>query len=346
MLWLGEKRGFLIDWITQRWVQVTGRRINLAEAPWLAGPTGATPRIGRDSLEVIARREGLAVRRATGPMGVLPRFEQLRGPSFEPDKVDPKVRAFYEHTSAYELDVWSEWSGLFRPWGRLLAVLFSRRLQQLNVPLSPLDTSRGVRSEVFQIVEPATGQVCYTAWMRELVGTGNVLYAAAYGLCRIPGHDGPCVRVVFPLPNGNAIVIMRPGTGKDGSFLVVSCGERFGDPGFYFTVRARSGEVWARYVPQLREKITVSAPGGTGAGGAPSGLRADHVLSIWGATFLRLHYRLRVAAEGALYEPRSCCCSCRRISQRSETGALAAAAEPITRSDTNGGLQQCSRLWF
>ncbi len=291
MLWLGEKRGFLIDWITQRWVQFTGRRIRLGEAPWLAGPAGATRRIGRNSLEAIAYREGLTVRRGRRPIGILPCFEQLRGPCFDPDKVDWKVRAFYEHTSAYELDAWSEWSGFFRPWGELLAVMFSRRLQQLNVPLSPLDTSQGITSDVFQVVEPATGELCYTAWVRELVGTGNTLYAAAYGLCRIPGYDGPCVRVVFPLPNGNAMVIMRPSAGEGGSFSLVSSGERFGDPGFYFTVQVGPGEVWARYVRQLREKINVYAAAG--------GLRANHVLSIWGATFLRLHYRLRVAAEGA-----------------------------------------------
>src|SRR5262249_6891903 len=153
----------------------------------------------RDSLEAFARNEGLAVRREPSPMGVLPCFEQLRGPSFEPHQVDSRVRAFYERTSAYELDAWSEWSGFFRPWGQLLAVMFSWTLQHLNVPLSPLDTSRGVTSEVFQAVEPATGQVRYTAWVRELVGTGNTLYAGAYGLCRVPGYHGMCVRVVFPL---------------------------------------------------------------------------------------------------------------------------------------------------
>ncbi len=291
MLWLGKKRGFLTDWLTQRWVEFSGRRMKLAMAPWLAGPVGATDRIGRDSLEAFARLHGLAVRRDTRPMGVLPCFEQLRGPSFDPSQVDPRVRAFYERTSAYELDAWSEWSGFFRPWGRLLAVLFSRRLQQLNVPLSPLDTSRGVTSEVFQAVEPATGKVCYTAWVRELVGTGNTLYAGAYGLCRIPGYNGTCVRVVFPLPNGNAMVIMRPSVGEDGSFSVVSSGERFGDPGFYFTVQAGPGEVWVRYVRQLREKINVYC--------AADGLRADHVLSIWGVIFLRMHYRLRVRTERA-----------------------------------------------
>ena len=32
-----------------------------------------------------------------------------------------------------------------------------------------------------------------------------------------PGRQGQCVRVVFPLPNGNAIVLMRPEAHAEGS---------------------------------------------------------------------------------------------------------------------------------
>src|SRR5262249_44202799 len=155
---------------------------------------------------------------------------------------------FYEQTAAYKLDAWSEWCGFFRPFGWLLAVLFSRRLQQLNVPLSGLDTSRGLSSEGLQFVDPTSGQLRHTAWFRRLQGSGNVLYAGFYSVCALPGRADPCVKVVFPLPNGNAIVIMRTESRPDGSFLVTSSGERFGEPGFYFTVHGESGAVWARYV--------------------------------------------------------------------------------------------------
>jgi len=43
------------------------------------------------------------------------------------------------------------------------------------------------------------------------------------------------------LPNGNAIVIMKPESHPDGSFSLTSTGEGFGDPGFYFVVHARDG---------------------------------------------------------------------------------------------------------
>ncbi|HSQ30934.1 MAG TPA: hypothetical protein VLN49_13840 [Gemmatimonadaceae bacterium] len=289
MFWLGETRGHLSDWITQRWVQLTGRRVLLGAAPWLAGPTGDPRGIGEDFFAGLARREGLMLRRPADG-GLISEFSALAASDFEPGSVDPEVVAFYARTATYELDSWAEWCGAFRPFGRLLAIMFSRRLQQLNVPLTGLDTSRGVTSEILQLVDPATGAVRYTAWVRRLVGSGNVLYAGAYSVAAVPGRAGLCVKVVFPLPNGNAVVLMRPVAHADGSLSIVSAGKRFGDPGFYFTVRAGEGEVWARYVASLEESIRIyAAEGGS--------VRADHVLTLWGATFLRLHYRLRPAAK-------------------------------------------------
>lgn len=285
MIWLGSKRGYVTDWFTQRWVQFTGRRVSLASEPWLAGPIAPTTGIGPDYFSSLADSEGLRLHSPNGAGGVIPTFTSLRGTTFDPSTVHQSVAHFYEHTATYELDAWAEWCGFFRPFGWLLAVLFSRRLQQLNIPLSGLDTSRGLSSEVLQFLDPATSHPRHTAWFRRLHGTGNVLYAGFYSVCTLPGHADPCVKVVFPLPNGNAIVIMRTESRPDGSFVVTSAGERFGEPGFYFTVHGDSGAVWARYVRALRESIHVF-PAERGL------LRADHVLTYFGATFLRLHYRM------------------------------------------------------
>ncbi len=242
---LASTTGHLVDRITQRWVQFTGQTVDISgEHRWLDGPIAEPQGIGNDYFQGFAREHSLAI----GPgAGLL-------------------------------------WCNAFRPFGWLLALIFSRRLQQLNVPLRPLDTSKGVTSEVLRVSDPATGQHKFTAWLRRLRESGDVLYAGAYSTCRLPNVEGECVKVVFPLPNGNAMVIMRPVAHADGSFSVVSHGERFGDPGFYFTVHSTRG-VRARYLKTLRESIRVyCAEEGT--------VRADHVLSLWGLTFLRLHYRM------------------------------------------------------
>jgi len=286
MIWLGTKRGYLTDWFTQRWVQCTGRRIRVEELPWLEGPVAPTTGIGDDYFDRLAGAEGLRILRPEQTAGILPSFNTLHGPSFDPGKVNPEVVRFYEETSRYDLDVWTQWCGIFRPFGWLLAIIFSRRLQQLNLPLSGLDTSRGVTSEVLQFLEPDNAALRRTAWFRRLRSSGRVIYAGFYSACTLPGRDDPCVKVVFPLPNGNAVVILRTEVKPDGSFLITSAGQRFGDPGLYFTVHGGAGKVWARYVRSLRETIHV-LPAENGF------VRADHVLHYFGAVFLRLHYRMQ-----------------------------------------------------
>src|SRR5262245_12031783 len=227
MIWLGDRRGSLTDWTTQRWVALTGRTVAFEDVPWLRGPIGSTRGIGPDYFQDLAAGEGLVVRE-TGQRGLMQRFADLGGPRFDPSVVPQEVATFYERTSAYSMDVWSEWCGAFRPLGRLLAVLFSRRLRQLNLPLSSLDASLGVTSRVFTLCDPLTERVVHTGWLRSLSGSGRVLYAAIYSLERVPGHDGPCVKVVFPLPNGNAIVFLRPEVGPEGELVLLSEGRGFG----------------------------------------------------------------------------------------------------------------------
>src|SRR5262245_7900476 len=152
---LGGRRGRLSDWITQRWVQHTGRRVRWSDSPWLAGPVGDVAGIGPDFFERFAVRQGLKVSRCDAQRGLLERFADLEGPCCRVAGVHPEIARFYERTSAYGLEVWSEWCGAYRPFGQLLAMIFSRRLQQLNMPLSPLDSRFGVRSEVLRLEDAA-----------------------------------------------------------------------------------------------------------------------------------------------------------------------------------------------
>jgi hypothetical protein len=283
-MWLDDTRGHLVDLATQRWVRSTGRRVSLTDAQWLDGPAGKPTGIGTSFFDTYAAEHALRLLRGQ-PSGLIPDLDVLRSTDFDPGTIAPAIAHFYGHTSAYDLDAWSQWTGAFRPFGVALAVLFGRRLQQLNVPLSNLDTSRGMTSEVIRVVDASTNKPLFTAWVRQLVATGNVIYVGAYSACTVPDNATPCVRVAFPLPNGSAMVFMRPVAHMDGSLSLVSAGQAFGDPGFYFTVQDGPGAIRARYLRALRETIHVYPVDGD--------LRADHVLSLWGTTFLRVHYRLR-----------------------------------------------------
>lgn len=284
-MWLGDRRGNLIDWLTQQWVRMTGRRITLASHPWLSGPVGSTRSVGKDFFDTWAAAENLSVARYRSGKGLLPSFIELAGPAFDASTVDPAVTEFYEQAADFEIDVWSEWGMLFRPFGFLVSAIFSRRLEQLNLPLSSLDTSWGMTSEVVQVTGQA-GELRANGWVRTLVKTGRVIYAGSYSVATPPGAQGPCVKTVFPLPNGNAIVILQPEALPDGSLSLVSAGQRFGDPGFYFTVQGAKGECVARYLRCFRERIHVYPAEGRV-------VRADHTMSLWGCRCLHLHYRLR-----------------------------------------------------
>ena len=247
--------------------------------------------IGLDYFDKWAAAENLAVTRYKTGKGLLASFAELTGPEFDASTVHPAVAEFYERSTDFEMDVWSEWNGIFRPFGFLVSALFSRRLEQLNLPLSPLDTSRGMTSEVVQVTVPATGAVRANAWVRTLVKTGRIIYVGSYSVATPPGA-GPCVKTVFPLPNGNAIVVLRPEAQPDGSLVLLSEGRRFGDPGFYFTIRRPNGAIVARYVRRFRERIHVY-PAENGS------VRADHTMSLCGLRCLHLHYRMRKSRAGS-----------------------------------------------
>ena len=286
---LGGRRGRLSDWFTQRWVQLTGRRVRWSEAPWLEAPVGDVEVIGSGFYERFAARRGLTLTRAPLGRGLLEHFAELAGPHCRVATVNPEVARFYERTSDYGLEAWAEWCGAYRPFGHLLAMLFSRRLQQLNMPLSPPDSRLGVHSEVLRL-EAADGQAPWTAWVRTNVASGTVIYAGSYATTRVPRREGGCVKVAFPLPNGYALVVLWPESHPDGSLTLHSSGTGFGDAGFYFYVEDQAGVGWARYVPSMVESINVFVD-------SSGVLRTDHELRIWGTRFLRLHYRLAKPPE-------------------------------------------------
>ncbi|MFP5333472.1 MAG: hypothetical protein ACLGHX_14060, partial [Acidimicrobiia bacterium] len=142
--------GQWLDWTTQQWVKVTGRHLHATNHPWLDGPVGRTY-IGDTWLVPYAESVGAELRSGTAG-GLVPSMAALDQPGFSAGRLHPLVADFYERTSEWRLDVWSRWSAGLRLPGVVLARLFARRLQQLNLPLDPMEVSRGMTSEVRHVV--------------------------------------------------------------------------------------------------------------------------------------------------------------------------------------------------
>lgn len=282
---IGKRGGHLQDWITQQWVKLTGKRYDPRQAAWLTGPTGDAELINDRFFRDLALREDLAIKESHPGTGLLDSFECLALTPEEKRRIHPRIIDFYECTSNYGFEIWSEWCGFFRPFGWLLSVIFSRRLQQLNLPLRPLDSAKGIQSSIFKLVDKQSGVSKWTVWYRVLKSTGKVIYSGVYTTCVLPNRPGRFLKVVFPLPNGNATVIMRREVLVNGALKLSSDGRRYGDNGFYFTLVNHQGRHWARFVRSMHEWITVYVD-------QENILRADHILHFFGMPFLKLHYKM------------------------------------------------------
>jgi hypothetical protein len=281
---MGRLLQFCIEWL----VRVTGRRVRKADAPWLDCVIGKPGLIGAGIYQRIAETEKLELT-TPADAGLIPDFSMLRGPSFDPDVVHPRIRHFYEHTASYHLEVWSEvyLAGKFVLW--LLVEFISRRMDQLNFPISSLEVAKGMTSEVVRLTEPSSGMIVHTGWLRRFRSTGKVIYAGLYSGTRVPGEENPCVKVTFPC-YGSSSVYLRPSANPDGSFGLVSRGTGFGSCGFYRIVESGEDAMHVRCFKSLHEIFHVYVD-------EEGVLRTDHEIHFLGLTILRLHYKMTLAVR-------------------------------------------------
>jgi len=271
-----------IEWL----VRLTGKKIQKSEAAWLDCILGKPGVIGTGVYQRIAEEEKLEISQPPDA-GLIPSFESLRGPSFDPERVDPRIRHFYEHTALYKLEVWSEvyFAGKFVLW--LLVEFISRRMDQLNFPISSLEVAKGMTSEIVQLHEPRSGRLAYTGWLRRFRSTGKVIYAGIYSVTPMPGEANPCVKVTFPC-YGSSSVYLRPCAYADGTFGLVSTGAAFGRSGFYRIVESGAEHWRVRNFTTLHEIFHVYAD-------EDGILRTDHEITFVGLTILKLHYKMTLA---------------------------------------------------
>ncbi|MBW3563715.1 MAG: hypothetical protein KY459_03220 [Acidobacteria bacterium] len=264
---------------------IFGRRHRRDQVEWLVGPMGEE-QIGDRPYEKIARDENLTLERAARRGGLIPDLETLRSKSFDPDQVDWRIRDFYENTASYQLDTWATTHFPARIALWLLVTTISARVDQLNFPLDGLDTARGMTSEII-LLRDEKGKVRYTGWYRRLVRLDRAIYTGFYMIQPIPAGDQPCVKVVFPMPRGNATVLLRP-ENEGAELRLISAGSYFGDAGFYRVQQAGDRlRIWR--VPTLRERFHLYID-------SEDLVRCDHTVRFLGMPVLTLHYRIRPGA--------------------------------------------------
>ncbi len=278
----------MLDLGSRKFWQLIGRSVDLgARERWLDAPVSRSPRVSTEWLEAEAARHGGALGSDDPRAGLLPSMSVLDGPGFDADRLHPDVRDFYEHTALWRMEVWTGWSPFFLPAGELVSRLWGRRVEQLALPMRPLDVARGMDSRVTPIRDRRNTQVA-AAWTRTLPGNGRPVFSGAYSARTLPGADRPSVHVAFPLESGNVQVFLRPSVVGDGGLLLESPSGRFGEAGAYVVVRDAGAGAHAARVP-LHETFHMYVDD-------HGVLRTDHEVRLWGAAALRLHYKLERAS--------------------------------------------------
>lgn len=280
---LAHRKQHWQDWATQQWNIACGRKFDPKKEIWLAGPYGQLGGIGEKVLQQLADSERLLIQNTSENSGLLPNFQELELPAAALAKLHPSIVDFYQNTASYALQLKVKWNPFFRFFGKLVHVLFSRRIEQLSLPLTNSAIVEPISSELIQLVEPESGKLRYTFWLRKFSSSEQVLYSGCYSTCKLP--DGQtCVKAVFPLPMGNATVIMRPSVGENGELILRSAGKKMGDAGFYFLLQDAKAQHWAHFIACFRDELTVKV--------VQNQLVAFQQLTLWGFTVVEFEYRI------------------------------------------------------
>ncbi|OJH40882.1 hypothetical protein BON30_08140 [Cystobacter ferrugineus] len=234
------------------------------------------------------------------PTGLVDDFSEYARPDFDPLRLSPEVRRFYEHTAEYRLWVVPDWKPGFRLGGRLWG-WFARRVQQLVLPHDTHLQRHGVKGSIVAVDDGADGRERVRGWIRTHVSDGSPIYVAAYS-----SHVAGAMRymnIAFPLPFSNMTSILRIDHDAPGGtgLKLTSCASEDapgGDQGVYLAHR-----LLALRLP-LNETIWVWSAEGTPRTEPPCDepavvLRARHEMWFFGRKYLELHYFIeRLAGAG------------------------------------------------
>ena len=277
-------------------ISLLAERVGPEQLPFVLPLAAHSRYVGVGYVGELAARLGREYVRDTPDVGIIGSLEELDGPQFHPELVDPLVREFYEHTTRFKLDIVPEWRAWVRPGYLLYRTALARPLGQANVPMNQREALRGVHSRIDTILPGAgTGpdgapEPLLRGWIRSFADDDAPIYVGVYTTYR-DGERG-YVRVGFPLPELNFTATLIPLHRTDGGLSLTSRSPLSDQPGHYLTyVDRETGELTAAAVHGFAEQLEVYVRDGR--------LRAEHAFRVFGLPFLVLHYRIERKGETA-----------------------------------------------
>lgn len=267
-------------WRGREQIRIMGEQVPQERVKYVVPFSEATKYVGVDYLERYARTVGARYVHSPPDIGIVADFDELASATFDPTRVDPLIREFYEHTSRFKLSITPEWKRWMRLPYRIYRATIAKPLGQANVPFDQEEVQKGVVSWIDTIDIDNDGVTDFRAWIRAYE-TGEPLYVGIYTIQRI--EDVSYVSVGFPLPSGNFTATLLP-INHGGSGLLLSSDTNFPYPGHYLSAVEESGDLTTLQLASFREEIDVFVEHGE--------LKTEHRFALGGVVFMTLHYEI------------------------------------------------------
>jgi hypothetical protein len=264
-------------------VSLLAERVAAADLPFVVPLEARSRYVGTGYVRQLAEVLGGTYRADAPDVGILGSLDELAGPDFDPEQVDPRVREFYEHTTRFALTIVPQWRAWVRPGYLLYRTLVARPLGQASVPMNQREALRGIRGRIDTVTPPGEDVVAIRGWIRSFADTDEPIYVGIYTTYRHAGRG--YVSVGFPLPQGSFTATLAP-RARPGGGLVLTSRTGLDHPGHYLTyIDPASRELTTLAVHGFAEQLDVYL-------GSDDELRAEHAFWVFGLPFLVLHYRM------------------------------------------------------
>jgi hypothetical protein len=243
--------------------------------------------VGGDYVEQLAKARGGTFRRNPPDVGILASLDSLEGPTFNPNRVHPLIREFYEHTSRFRLSIIPEWRRWMKPGYELFKLVVAQPLGQAAIPSNIEEAQRGMVSTIDTITLDGNDQIDIRGWIRTFADSGKPIYVGIYTSFR--HHDRGYVSVGFPIPSANFTATLLPRNAGEHDFVLTSRTD-LEFPGHYLSsVDSERDALTVLKLLSFHEQIFVFVADGE--------LRTDHSFYLAGQRFLTLHYEIERLAE-------------------------------------------------
>ena len=268
-------------------VRVMAEEVPASELRYVVPFEARSRYVGGDYVEQLAKARGGTFRRNPPDVGILAALDSLEGPTFDPSRVHPLIREFYEHTSRFRLSIVPEWRRWMKPGYELFKLVVAQPLGQATIPSNIEEAQRGMVSTIDTIALDGGEEIDIRGWIRTFADSGKPIYVGIYTTFR--HEERGYVSVGFPIPSANFTATLLPSNVDEHDFVLTSRTE-LEFPGHYLSsVDSERDALTVLKLLYFQERIFVHVADGD--------LKTEHSFYLAGQRFLTLHYEIERIAE-------------------------------------------------